>query len=266
MTFSRELHQFFTPAWASERLVELFFPHLGKDDVVLEPSCGDGSFLKAIPTDVPAIGVEIDPMVAGIARANSGRQVITGDFRTARIPHKPTVIIGNPPYQAKLLDQFLDRAHDLLNEEQQTAFLLSVHLLQTPSAVIRWNENWSLSQHLVPRTLFPRAIRPLSFVIFTKDKQRKLTGGFSLYHESNDVQGMPLKLKAILCDRSKSTWRSVVMEALHCLGGKATMQEIYQFVEPRKPSGNNWWKEKVRQTLQRYCVNAERGVWRLEAA
>lgn len=30
------LGQWFTPAWASERLVELFFPHLGKNDVVLE--------------------------------------------------------------------------------------------------------------------------------------------------------------------------------------------------------------------------------------
>lgn len=42
--------------------------------------------------------------------------------------------------------------------------------------------------------------------------------------------------------------------------------QIYQFVEPRKPSGNNWWREKVRQTLQRHCVSVDRGVWQLEAA
>lgn len=266
MTLSRELHQFFTPAWASERLVELFFPHLGKDDIVLEPSCGDGSFLKAIPDEVPAIGVEIDPVIASQARANTGRLVIDGDYRTANIPEKPTVIIGNPPYQSKLLEEFLDRSGKLLSNNQQAAFLLSVHLLQTPSAVIRWNEDWSMSQHLVPRTLFPRAIRPLSFVIFTKDKLRRLVGGFSLYHESNDVQGMAPKIKAILCDRTKSTWRSVVIEALQHLGGKATVQQIYEYAEPRRPSGNNWWREKIRQTLQRHCVSAERGVWQLEAA
>lgn len=265
-TFPNNLHQFFTPAWASERLVELFFPHLSKDDVVLEPSCGDGSFLKAIPPEVPAIGVEIDPFIAAQARANTSRSVILGDFRTAHIPDKPTVIIGNPPYQARLLEEFLDRSSQLLSNDQQVAFLLSVHLLQTPSAVIRWNEDWSMSQHLVPRTLFPRAIRPLSFVIFTKDKLRRLVGGFSLYHESNDVQGMTPKIKAILCDRTKSTWRSVVIEALIHLGGKATVKQVYDYVEPRKPSGNNWWWEKIRQTLQRHCVSCDRGVWRLEAA
>lgn len=262
----QNLGQWFTPAWASERLVELFFPHLGKNDVVLEPSCGDGSFLKAIPSNVPAIGVEIDPFVASQARSNTGRMVIDGDYRNAHIPEKPTVIIGNPPYQAKLLDEFLARSSQLLSNDQQVAFLLSVHLLQTPSAVIRWNESWSMSQHLVPRTLFPRAIRPLSFVIFTKDKLRRLVGGFSLYHESNDVQGMPLKLKAILCDRTKLTWRSVVLEALSNLGGLATVQQIYEYAEPRRPSGNNWWREKIRQTLQRHCVSCDRGVWRLEAA
>lgn len=254
--------QWFTPPWASDRLIEMFFPNLSPNDVVLEPSCGDGSFLQAIPKEVPAFGVEIDPFVAINARENTGRLVIDGDFRTVKIPEKPTVIVGNPPFKADLLNEFLQRSHKLLNEGQKVGFLLSVHLLQTPSAVIRWNENWSMSQNLVPRTLFPKAIRPLSFVIFTKDKRRQLLGGFSLYHEAHDVQGMPPKIKAILKRvEEQPTWKRVVVSTLTELGGKATVKEIYAAVEPKRLSGNPWWREKVRQTLQRYCKNLEKGVW-----
>lgn len=260
----KNLDQWFTPPWASERLVELFFPDLSSDDVVLEPSCGDGSFLQAVPAEVPAFGIEIDPFLAITARENTGRTIIDGDFRTVKIPEKPTVILGNPPFQAELLNEFLGRSHQLLNEGQKVGFLLSIHLLQTPSSVIRWNENWSMSQNLVPRTLFPKAIRPLSFVIFTKDKKRQLLGGFSLYHEASDVSGMPKRIKAILkCVTPATTWRSVVTLALQELGGKAHVREIYAVVEPKKPSGNRWWKEKIRQTLQRYCQSPEKGVWAL---
>ena len=70
--------------------------------------------------------------------------------------------------------------------------------MQTPSTVLRWNERWSLEQRLVPRTLFPRAIRPLVFVLFTKDRRRKLLGGFLLYRESAEVNRLGKEAKLLL--------------------------------------------------------------------
>ena len=46
------LGQFFTPDWAAEALVEQHFGDLGLFDRVVEPSCGGGAFLRALP--VPA--------------------------------------------------------------------------------------------------------------------------------------------------------------------------------------------------------------------
>lgn len=259
-----DLHQWFTPPWAAIRLVELFFPDLCSSDLVLEPSCGTGAFLQAIPDQVPAYGVEIDRLTARQARRNTNRPVKVGDFRTIKLPDKPTIIIGNPPFQSKLLDEFLERSRRLLDPGQRVGFLLSVHLLQTPSAVMRWNEDWSMSQSLVPRTLFPRAIRPLSFTVFTKDKRRRLVGGFALYHEASDVTGMPRRIKAILSRATETpTWRAVVDLALSELGGQASLKDIYRVVEPVRPSGNPWWREKIRQTLQRYAKPLGKSQWAL---
>jgi adenine-specific DNA-methyltransferase len=256
--------QYMTPPWAAERLVELFFPHLSAQDVVLEPSCGKGAFLQAIPGHVPAYGVEIDPFEAQEAREFTGRKIVEGDFRTVKLPERPTVIIGNPPYKAELLGEFLERSKRLLKDGEQVGFLLSIHLLQTPSAVIRWNEDWSLSQHLVPRTLFPRAIRPLSFVVYTKDKRRQLVGGFSLFHESNDVQEMSREVQSLLRTMTSTpVWRTTVGSALQELGGEAKVQDIYKVIEPKRPSGNPWWQEKIRQTLQLHFRRVSRGVWAL---
>src|SRR3546814_2869563 len=55
---------------------------------VIEPSCGTGSFLSAIPQHLPAYGVDIDPDIAAVAKANSGRQVIIGDFRSIELPEQ----------------------------------------------------------------------------------------------------------------------------------------------------------------------------------
>jgi adenine-specific DNA-methyltransferase len=81
---NRDLNQFFTPSWAAELLVQRNFADLGPQDCVAEPSCGDGRFLMAIPPEVQAYGVEIDPAMAEEARRNSGRPVICDDFLRAK--------------------------------------------------------------------------------------------------------------------------------------------------------------------------------------
>lgn len=143
----RALGQYMTPEWAAQELVESFYGDLGDADLVLEPSCGTGSFLKAIPPHVLAVGVEIDPNLAEVARTNSGRRVLCGDFRMIDLGDiEPTVVIGNPPFSVKLLNAFLDRSALLLPEGGRCGFLLSTYLFQTPSTVLRWNEVWSMDQ------------------------------------------------------------------------------------------------------------------------
>lgn len=45
----KNLNQYFTPEWAAMEIVEEFFGKFNNNDRVLEPSCGKGSFLKAVP-------------------------------------------------------------------------------------------------------------------------------------------------------------------------------------------------------------------------
>ena len=183
---NRALHQWFTPRWVCEAIVERHFAGLNLGDVVLEPSCGDGRFLQALPAEVPALGVEIDPRLADIARAASGRQIITGDFLAVEIPTPITHVIGNPPFDSRTIHAFLDRAHGLLVEGGVCGLLLPAYVLQTSSKVCALNHRWSISQELMPRNIFPRLSLPLVFARFQKDRERALVG-FFLYREAADI-------------------------------------------------------------------------------
>lgn len=48
--------QYHTPEWVAQELVERYFSDLYSGDLVLEPACGTGAFLKALPPGVPAVG------------------------------------------------------------------------------------------------------------------------------------------------------------------------------------------------------------------
>lgn len=260
------LGQWFTPEWAALALVEEFFPGLGSTDLVIEPSCGRGAFLKAIPPHVPALGVEIDAALAREARANSGRPVHVGDFRTIALP-PATAVIGNPPFNLKLIEQFLRRAYSLLVDEGRCGLLLPSYAVQTPSRVLGWARDWSLQNAMIPRTLFPRMIRPLVFVQFTKGKSRFMCG-FSLYRQAQEVSTLAQPARLLLMHGAPriDCWRAVVQWALAQLGGQACLGDIYDVVEPKRLNDGRWWREKVRQTLQRHFKSVQRGVWALPAA
>ena len=70
----------------------------------IEPSAGNGSFLKALPADIPRIGIDLDPKMEG---------VLKGDF----LEWEPSseakrVFFGNPPFgkQGSLAKQFIQHA------------------------------------------------------------------------------------------------------------------------------------------------------------
>lgn len=244
-----KIGQFFTPMWVAEALVERHFSQLDAGDLVLEPSCGRGAFLSALPSDVPAIGVEIDPMVAQVAREQTGRHVITGDFRTVRIDVRPTAIIGNPPFVAELIDDFLGRTFEILPAGGRAGFLLPAYMMQTAQRVTRYAERFSIAAEMVPRNVFPRLREPLVFAMFLKDSKRLLIG-MALYREATDVNAMPEPYRRAVRTQEGGSWRAVCRLALGRLGGEAELSRIYAEVEGHRQTLTKFWREKIRQTLR----------------
>lgn len=263
--FEKTQGQWFTPVWACEALLERHFAQLGKNDQVLEPTCGQGAFLQALPAEIPAVGIELDPALAEIARLRTGRTILTGDFRTLPLSLRPTAIIGNPPFAAAVIEGVLRRSFELLQPEGVAGFILPAYFLQTPSAVVRQAARWSLTAELLPRTLFPSLSKPLVFALFRKTEQRVMIG-FALYEETHDVERMPEAIQQTLRAGRGSVWFGVVDQVLQQLGGEAGLDAIYQSIAPRRPTTNPYWREKVRQTLQRRFHRTGAGRYaRLEA-
>ncbi|MFZ3481708.1 hypothetical protein [Sphingomonas sp. 3-13AW] len=262
--FDETLGQWMTPSWAAEAICEKALPNLTADDVVIEPSCGVGRFLQALPSNINVIGVEIDPRLAAIAREETGRQVVTGDFRTVDLPTAyATHIIGNPPFQLDVFEGMLNRSHDLLVEEGQATWILPCYALQSSSRVTRWNARWSIAQTMLPRTLFPGIRLPLALVTFGKTYERRLHG-FLLYHESREIEEMPDVYAAALRE-GRSGWKAVVEAAIERLGGEATVQEVCAEIAPRRPTQTQHWQEQVRKQLRSGFRRTARAKYALAA-
>lgn len=245
----RELGQYPTPVWVAESLVERHFSRLDRHDLVIEPACGPGAFLGAIPAGVPAMGVEIDATIAAVARSETGRQVITGDFRTVPIECTPTVIIGNPPFDLRLIDGFLDRAHRLLPEGGRVGFILPAYAFQTAARVAGYADRWSLMQEMIPRNIYPGLSLPLVFALFSKDLRRTLVG-FALYREAADVQQLEKPYRDTLAESSGPVWARVVEAAILRLGGEASLTDIYAEVEGCRPTRTQFWREQIRKVVR----------------
>lgn len=246
---TKTLSQFFTPLWLAEMIVERYFGNLDSNDVVLEPSCGQGAFLRAIPNDVFAYGVEIDPKLVPIAEINSGRLVVQGDFRSANLPYLPTVIIGNPPFNMSVFDGFLERAHGLLEDGGKMGMLLPAYAFQTASRVAGYSENWSMAVDQIPRNVFEGISMPLVFSTFIKDKRRVMVG-LAFFLETHGYLALAKPYREALKGANGPIWKTVCKIALSRLGGKADLQDIYREVEGNRPTGTKFWREKVRQTLR----------------
>lgn len=254
-----ELGQYFTPVWFAEATVESFYGDLSAARIV-EPSCGPGHFLQVFPNDADAIGVEIDPEYAAIARERTGRDVICGPFESVELPYEDGTVdflIGNPPYNLSVVDRFLERARTLLTRSGEIGLILPAYTFQTPSRVLRYAEDWRLDTQMIPRTIFPGIKLPLVFAQFRKQGPQWV--GLALYQAVHDVAGMKKPVQETLKRGRGSIWRTVVAEALEAIGPEASLPEIYAHISPRRPTENRWWREKVRQTLQRYFRREGRG-------
>ncbi|MBG6083083.1 DNA methyltransferase family protein [Rubrivivax gelatinosus] len=262
----RDLGQYFTPRWAAEAIVERHFADLAPGCTVVEPSCGDGVFLHALPAHVNAIGVEIDPRWAAKAQRDTGRTVLQGDFLQVSLPIDVEAIVGNPPFNAAIVSRFLERAHTLLGENGRCGLILPAYVMQTSSKVMAMAERWSVAVELMPRNLFPGLSLPLVFSLFTKERERRLFGLF-LYPETAGVAEASKGARAVLerSARGGSVWRQAVHDAFDLVADDvAPLDALYRALEGRRPTPNPHFRAKVRQTLQLYSEfePVERGVWR----
>jgi hypothetical protein len=264
-----------TPLYVAEMLWERHFAkHIQRTDILLEPTCGRGAFLRAIPPRIAAFGIERDADLAQAARLTSGRPVIVGDIATAAVPQAPTQILGNPPFVLGLLLQLLDRARGWFTEDGQRAgLILAAEMLSTPATVARLARHWRIEQELLPRTLFHKMRTPILFVQFIHDRhtatQRRLVG-FGLYPEALAFRDLPPASKALLTDTPLPSWRALAAQGLRQLGGRGSLAEIYAAVEgpaaaSGKLQGNRFWQPKLRQVLQLGpdFEQVGRGAWAL---
>ena len=263
------LSQWFTPTWAAELLFEHYMGALPAGNTVCEFSCGRGNFLGSIPARYDAFGVEIDPVLARKAAADTGRKVIVGDFREVELPDGIDAFIGNPPFVADFVDGALDRMHRVLREGGKAGFLLPAYIFQTSSRVCRYNERFTIQQDLLPgKDLFPGLSYPLCFVMFTKEQKPTLIN-MLLFHEAAQVKALGEgSRRTVIHDVSKKggVWRLAVEEALIALGGRAAITAIYEFLAPRRPTGTEWWREQVRKVLQEFFSRVGYGEYAIPAA
>lgn len=251
--------QWFTPFWAAELLVDDALRQLGQVSIV-EPACGTGAFLSAIPQACPAFGIDIDPKVVPAAVANSGREVIVGDYRTCDLAGREVqLVIGNPPFPMHIVEGFMERSFHLLPEGGMVAMILPAFAFQTPRRVTRWMGRFSIDVQLIPRTLFGRISQALVWAKFQKNADRRFHG-LMLFAEQRDIEQMrPMIRDALL---RPGTWRVAVRIALEALGGEASLAAIYDLITPERRVSKHW-QPKVRQTLQMHHRPVERGRWAL---
>lgn len=260
-TKQKALSQWFSPRWAANEIAA--FAEIKDSDIVLEPSCGDGALLEVISSQTFAFGVEIDKQMAEIARTRTGRLVIEGDFLEVDIPHQPTVLLGNPPFKTDLVVNFIRKGYQLLPDQGRLVFLLSTHILQTPEKVLQMIEGFGAEHWIVPRTLFNRAQRPLSLLRLVKGESYQQ--GLALYDQALVFKFFPRAVKTIANKGGRGVWKDVVEWALKEAGGTADTQTIYRLVQPRRPTQNEWWRDKIRQILQLHFHPVSRGRWTLKS-
>lgn len=106
----KKIGQFFTENKLAEKLIELFGLDFN-NKVIVEPSCGDGVFIKQIIKSSPLfkniIGIDIDKKtLSKLSGLSNNIELKNKDFLKLKISNVD-VVIGNPPFNLKV-DNFVD--------------------------------------------------------------------------------------------------------------------------------------------------------------
>lgn len=183
------LGQFFTPSYICDKMINL----IENKGIILEPSCGDGAFLKKLPKT--AIGLEIDEKI-------KYPTALTLDFFEWN--KKVDTIIGNPPYvkykdildstkaklpqvmdaRTNLYSFFIWHAIEILNDNGELIFIVPRDLIKSSSTIplmkkmyleggfTYWQEygDEKIFENASPNVVIFRWVKGASHKIFVKRK------------------------------------------------------------------------------------------------
>jgi hypothetical protein len=259
---ARDRSQVFTPIDAAMALWDRFLGDLPTRSRVVEPTCGTGNLLQAIPRGMDVLAIERDPMVAEVARpliTRRGWSLFIGPFEKADLPWaQADAIFGNPPWQKPVIDRLLDWSYERLREEGRCALLLPASYTQYACNAAQLADRWAIESVEIPRDVFfPLDLEEhVTFKVFRKSAVRTVVGMF-LYVETAARRSLAARYQRVLREHHW-TWRQVVRLALQSLGGSAKLRDIYaevtslRYGERSIPDRwqNTHWQEKIRQQLQ----------------
>jgi hypothetical protein len=110
--------QFYTKSTIAKECVDSIISHFpeSKQYVWVEPSAGDGAFLKVLPVDVQRVAMDLDPKAPGIQKADFLKWLAITDGKK--------IYFGNPPFgsQGSLAKSFIK--HAAANNALVIAFIL----------------------------------------------------------------------------------------------------------------------------------------------
>lgn len=130
--------QFFTPVDLADKIIKKFKIEL-KDKSILEPSCGDGSFIDPLIEQSASkiVAIDIDPkQCKTMKKKYSGLSILNMDFLDYKTKERFDLIIGNPPFNLPQFgyfdstEAFISHGIDLLNDNGDLIFIL-------PNTVLR---------------------------------------------------------------------------------------------------------------------------------
>lgn len=261
-----QLGQFFTPLWAAELLYDAHFSHLTSNDLLWEPTCGTGSLLSAIPSHIPCIGTEIDPLLAQRAITDTGRPVIVGSCLSVDLTgHDITSVFGNPPFIFEIFERLLTRCSNILKTGQKAGFIIPAYFMQTSRTVLQLGRKWHISQEMLPRDIFPGLSKPLMFGSFIRENSPQLIG-FRLFSETASMKELKEEFQNKLSyeiNGIRSVWKNAITDVLGNLGGTASLAKIYSVMEKKRPTQNQFWREQIRKVCRKNFKRVEEGIYSL---
>lgn len=119
------LHFFPTPEYLGKQVVGLC--DIGNEDIVMEPSAGQGNLLKHIPKCKEIIAIEMDQHNCKVLR-EKGYRPICGTFEAvaeSKTDLRPTKVVMNPPFFKGLDMKHIMLAYDLLEKDGTLVAIMS---------------------------------------------------------------------------------------------------------------------------------------------
>jgi len=252
-----------TPSWLAHALVAR--AALRSRETVLEPTCGDGAILAQIPANVRAIGIEVDPVLATAARSATGREIVVGDVLETALPVPLDAVIANPPFAQLFVERLFTRLHGALVDGGRMVMLLSAHLFQTSTTVVRYADRFALEVELVPRDVFPGLQRPLVIATMRKTGERRIVG-IAFAREIADLRKVPDTYRLILERSRTNVYVAAAERALQEIGRPATVDEVSAIIEGRRPTATRWWREALRRALAQSFERVAPGTYAIPNA